>query len=62
MAYLIRPMTQEDLAQVNNIDREAFPTQWPPPNYRQELQNKLAHYVVTCDDARTVEASEEKPR
>lgn len=62
MTYIIRPMTQEDLAQVNNIDREAFPTQWPPPNYRQELQNKLAHYVVACDDSRTVEASVVKPR
>ncbi len=62
MTYTIRQMSQEDLAQVNNIDREAFPTQWPPPNYRQELQNKLAHYVVACDDSRIVEASEVKPR
>lgn len=62
MTYTLRPMTQEDLAQVNNIDREAFPTQWPPPNYRQELQNKLAHYIVACDDSRSIEASEVIPR
>ena len=62
MAYIIRPMTGEDLAQVNNIDREAFPTQWPPPNYRQELQNKLAHYIVATDDSRSVAVSEEEPR
>jgi len=62
LTYSIRPMGQEDLAQVVSIDREAFPTQWPPPNYRQELQNRLAHYVVACDDSRTMEASEEKPR
>jgi len=62
LTYTIRPMSHEDLAQVNNIDREAFPTQWPPPNYRQELQNKLAHYIVACDDSRTVEASGAKPR
>jgi len=55
-------MGQEDLAQVVSVDREAFPTQWPPPNYRQELQNKLARYIVACDDTRTVEASELKPR
>lgn len=55
-------MDKEDLAQVVSIDREAFPTQWPPPNYRQELQNRLARYIVACDDSRTMEVSEEKPR
>jgi ribosomal-protein-alanine N-acetyltransferase len=61
LTYSIRLMEKEDLAQVNEIDREAFYTQWPPPNYRRELQNKLAHYVVACDDTRTVEATEGKP-
>lgn len=55
LTYSIRPMTQDDLAQVNKIDREAFPTQWPPPNYRHELQNRLAHYIVACDDSRAME-------
>jgi ribosomal-protein-alanine N-acetyltransferase len=54
-------MDKEYLAQVNEIDREAFPTQWPPANYRHELQNKLAHYIVACDDTRTVDAPDEKP-
>jgi len=62
LTYSIRPMAQGDLAQVTGIDREAFPTQWPPPNYRQELQNKLAYYIVACDDSRTMEATEVKPR
>ncbi len=53
MAYIIRPMEKGDLAQINEIDREAFPSQWPPPNYRQELQNRLAHYLVAVDDTRT---------
>jgi hypothetical protein len=30
-------MGKEDLDQINAIDREAFPSQWPPANYRQEL-------------------------
>jgi len=59
--YSIRPMRQEDLAQVIAIDREAFPTQWPPPNYRQELQNQLASYIVVCDDTRTFTGPEVKP-
>ena len=46
LTYSIRPMVKEDLDQVNEIDREAFPSQWPPANYRQELQNKIAHYIV----------------
>jgi ribosomal-protein-alanine N-acetyltransferase len=54
-------MGKEDLAQVNEIDHEAFPTQWPPANYRHELQNKLAHYIVACDDTRTIDAPAVKP-
>lgn len=50
MAFTIRLMGQEDLPQVNEIDHEAFPTLWPPPNYQRELKNGLAHYIVTCDD------------
>jgi ribosomal-protein-alanine N-acetyltransferase len=62
LAYLIRLMEKGDLAQVNKIDREAFPSQWPPPNYRQELQNRMAHYLVAIDDTRTTtEKSERKP-
>ena len=61
MTYTIRPLVKEDLAQVNAIDREAFPTQWPPPNYRQELQNRIAHYLTACDDTRTFDPPNEKP-
>lgn len=48
---LIRPMRREDLPQVNKIEREAFPTQWPPPSYDTELKSKLSHYVVACKDS-----------
>ncbi len=51
-------MEKVDLAQVNEIDREAFPSQWPPPNYRQELQNRVAHYIVIYDDTHKVPAPE----
>ena len=53
MTYTIRQMEKGDLAQISEIDQEAFPSQWPPPNYRQELQNRLAHYLVAIDDTRT---------
>jgi ribosomal-protein-alanine N-acetyltransferase len=46
----LRPMTQEDVPQVTEIDREAFPTMWPPANYQREMKNGLAHYIVAVDD------------
>ena len=56
----VRLMRKEDIAQVNEIDREAFPTQWPAANYQHELQNRLAHYIVACDEGKTVEEPEVK--
>ena len=61
MTYSLRLMRKEDIAQVTEIDREAFPTQLPQPNYRHELQNQLARYIVACDDTKTVEEPEVKP-
>lgn len=55
MAYYVRLMRKEDIAQVVEIDREVFLDQWPPVNYRHELENRLAHYIVACDDEKTVE-------
>ena len=48
MRYSIRSMSEADIPQVAEIDREAFPTQWPfsPYQYRRELNNKLATHVV----------------
>jgi len=51
MGYIIRRMRDEDITQVLEIDREAFPSQWPHPTYtsiRQELRNRLACYIVAA--------------
>jgi ribosomal-protein-alanine N-acetyltransferase len=53
-------MREEDIPQVAEIDRESFPTLWPPINYQRELENRLAHYIVACDDKEMVEAPEVK--
>ena len=53
-------MRKEDIPQVTEIDREAFPTLWPPANYRHELGNWLAHYIVVCDEEERVEQPEMK--
>ena len=51
-------MRREDIVQVTAIDHEAFPTMWPPPNYKRELQNRLAHYIVACDEDETIDEPE----
>ena len=56
MAHIVRPMNQDDVAQVTAIDRDAFPTMWPPMNYQRELDNHLAHYIVIAEE---IEQSEE---
>ncbi len=58
MACYVRLMRREDVAQVTEIDREAFPALLPPVNYKRELENRLAHYIVACDEGERVEESE----
>ena len=49
MNVRIRPMTPQDIKQVSLIEREAFPTLWPPTRLRNELDNKAAHYLVAYE-------------
>ncbi|MFC2019897.1 ribosomal protein S18-alanine N-acetyltransferase [Chloroflexota bacterium] len=62
MPCYLRSMHRGDVVQVTEIDHEAFPTAWPPPNYHRELQNRLAHYVVACSDERQAEAPPVAPK
>ena len=58
--YLVRPMRLEDIPQVMEIERESFPTMWPPTAFRRELQqNRLAHYIVVVEDNPRVPRSTE---
>jgi ribosomal-protein-alanine N-acetyltransferase len=54
-------MAKEDIPQVSIIDREAFPTMWPPVNFQHELTNRLAHYLVVSDGTRIPDPSEISP-
>jgi ribosomal-protein-alanine N-acetyltransferase len=47
-------MNRKDIPQVTLVDREAFPTMWPPVNFNHELSNRLAHYAVACDCSKLV--------
>ena len=55
MPYYIRPMRKEDVPQVSRIDREAFPTMLPPPNFERELRNQMTHFYVICDEDKQVD-------
>jgi ribosomal-protein-alanine N-acetyltransferase len=49
--YQTRAMTEADIAQVVEIERESFPTTWPHTAYRRELANNLARYLVIVDNS-----------
>jgi len=46
----VRLMRREDISQVTTIDREVFPTDWPPTNFSKEIENRLAIYVVVTEN------------
>ena len=46
MPYALRPMTDQDLAQAAEIERDAFPTLFPPTSFRRELKHRRARYLV----------------
>lgn len=51
--YHIRRMSEGDIPQALEIDIDAFPNQWPhasASSFHHELRNKLAHYLVVCED------------
>jgi len=51
LSYAVRPMCMGDVPQVNEIDRECFPTQWPTISFRRELlSNRLSRYLVVLEE------------
>ena len=59
MPDYVRLLRREDIDKVVEIDREAFPTEWPPPNFKRELENRLARYIVACNAEEIIEEPEE---
>jgi ribosomal-protein-alanine N-acetyltransferase len=53
-------MCKEDVTRVARMDREAFPTEWPPTNFSRELENRLASYIVASEGP-AVSAPPSKP-
>ena len=46
VAHLLRRMEQRDIPQVKAIEREAFPTIWPPPPFHKELRDRFIRHLV----------------
>ena len=64
LCYITRPMQDRDIPQAIEIDRQAFPTQWPHPTYlsfKPELRNRLAHYIVASRQIEIVPPVVEEP-
>jgi ribosomal-protein-alanine N-acetyltransferase len=51
MNLFVRPMELDDIPQVSEIEREAFPPPWPATNFKRELTtNSMTHYLVACEE------------
>jgi len=49
LRYVIRPICEDDVAQISEIDREAFPGESmfrPFKSYKEEIRNSSVHYLV----------------
>ncbi|MEX0761174.1 MAG: ribosomal protein S18-alanine N-acetyltransferase [Dehalococcoidia bacterium] len=52
--FRLRPASMEDVGAMEQVEREAFPTVFPPTRFRQELGRSNAQYLVAAR-ARTQE-------
>lgn len=49
MNVQIRPLKRHDIEGVTEIERQAFPTHWPPTPFKREFENRLARYLVAWE-------------
>ena len=62
VSYVIRPMKYEDIPQVAQIDKEAFPGEWvfrSQAAYRRDLENPSIRYIVACKDKDATESGKQ---
>jgi len=58
----VRRMTVADIPQVLEVERESFPTMWPPTAFKRELQqNRIARYILVAEHNPTAPAIEAVP-
>ena len=44
--FHIRHISRLDSQQLVEVEKDAFPTLWPPTSFNREINNKLAVYLV----------------
>jgi ribosomal-protein-alanine N-acetyltransferase len=60
--YSVRAMNVGDIQQVLEIERQSFPTMWPPTAFKRELQqNRLANYIVIVEHNESAPEIEAEP-
>jgi ribosomal-protein-alanine N-acetyltransferase len=62
MPFALRPLKQDDVVQAAEVEREAFPTLFPPTAFRRELGKRNASYLVAQETAGHVATLDEAPR
>lgn len=50
--YYLRPLWDEDVSEVGNIDQEAFSTLWSPNAFLREVKSRSSQYLVVVQDRR----------
>ena len=61
MSVQIRPLRLEDINSVVKIERQAFPTLWPPTPFKRDLDNRMAKYLVASHPNPAGPAQEKHP-
>jgi ribosomal-protein-alanine N-acetyltransferase len=61
MSVQIRPLRPEDINRVVKIERQAFPTLWPPTPFKRDLDNRMAKYLVASHPRAAGPAHEKHP-
>lgn len=46
MPYSLRPLKSQDVPQATEIERDAFPTLFPPTSFQRELKHRISKYLV----------------
>jgi ribosomal-protein-alanine N-acetyltransferase len=60
MPFAVRPLREGDISQAKVVEKNAFPTLFPPTSFRRELQNRIAQYWVAEKNPTTKETFEGK--
>ncbi len=47
-AFYVRPAEHRDAAVLSTVEREAFPTQWPPTRFSREITRRRTSYLAAA--------------